>query len=133
MASIRDHFNVLVVCALESELQAAKRVLEHGTDSRFEEKYLDLPGLRVHVCEGWNSTHLKVAMAAQTRRGGIYSQLLVSRLAKYFTANVVVMTGSCSGEEGTIEYGSVVIASRGSRGQRIGKRGFPVHSRYPRT
>ena len=77
MSDIQDHFNVLIVCALESELQDAKAVLENGTNSKFENKYThprDLSGINVRVCEGWNSTEMKVGMVAQTKMGGIECQ-----------------------------------------------------------
>ncbi|XP_062515759.1 uncharacterized protein LOC134191192 [Corticium candelabrum] len=118
MSDIQDHFNVLIVCALESELQAAKAVLENGTNSKFERKYThprNLSSLNVRVCEGWNSTEMKVGMAAQTEMGGIECQKLLSKLAKYFTANVLVMTGICAGDEnkyGHVEHDCVFVATR---------------------
>ena len=118
MSYIQDHFNVLIVCALESELQAAKAVLENGTNGKFENKYThprDLSGLNVRVCEGWNSSEMKVGMVAQTDRGGSESQRLLSNLAKYFTATVVMMPGICAGEEiihGQVEHGCVFVAKR---------------------
>ena len=111
MATARDHFNALVVCALPTELEAAKRVLENGSDTRFEKRHPSLPHINIDVCEKWNSTPLKVAMASQPRYAGIECHLFVSDLAKYFTANVVIMTGICAGHEKQ-EPGSVVIAKR---------------------
>ena len=118
MSDIQDHLNVLVVCASESELQAAIAVLENGTKGKFENKYThltDLSRLNVRVCEEWNSTETKVGVVAQTEMGGTESQVLLSNLAKYFTATVVVMTGICAGEEnrhGHVEHGCVFIAKR---------------------
>ena len=54
MTAVVDHFNVFIVCAMESELQATKGVLENGTGSKFENKYLgmgDLSTLNVRMCE----------------------------------------------------------------------------------
>ena len=45
MTAVVDHFNVFIVCAIESELQATKGVLENGTGSKFENKYLGVEGL----------------------------------------------------------------------------------------
>ena len=118
MSDIQDHLNVLLVCASESELQAAIAVLENGTDGKFENKYThltDLSRLNVRVCEGWNSRETKMGVVAQTETGGTESQVLLSNLAKYFTATVVVMTGICAGEEnrhGHVEHGCVFIAKR---------------------
>ncbi|XP_062515454.1 uncharacterized protein LOC134190927 [Corticium candelabrum] len=139
MSDIQDHFNVLIVCALESELQAAKAVLENGTNSKFENKYEHLsdPGsLNVRVCEGWNSTEMKVGMVAQTEMGGSESQRLLSNLAKYFTATVVVMPGICAGEEnvhGQMEHGCVFVAKRttAEMGGRVNKGGeFHARAQY---
>ena len=118
MSDIQDHFNVLIVCALESELQTAKTVLENGTNGNFESKYThprDLSSLNVRVCEGWNSTEMKVGMVAQTAMGGRESQRLLSNLTKYFTATVVVMPGICAVEEnvhGQVEHGCVFVVNR---------------------
>ena len=118
MTAVVDHFNVFIVCAMESELQATKGVLENGTGSKFENKYLRVEGLstlNVRMCEKWNSTEMKVGMVAQTQMGGIECQKLVSKLAKYFTANVLVMTGICAGDEnkyGHVEHGCVFVANR---------------------
>ena len=118
MSDIQDHLNVLVVCASEPELQAAIAVLENGTNGKFGNKYThltDLSRLNVRVCEGWNSKETKVGVVAQTEMGGTESQMLLSNLAKYFTATVVVMTGICAGDEnrhGHVEHGCVFIAKR---------------------
>ena len=118
MTGVVDHFNVFIVCAMESELQATKGVLENGTESKFENKYLgmgDLSTLNVRMCEKWNSTEMKVGMVAQTQMGGIECHKLVSKLAKYFTANVLAMTGICAGDEnkyGHVEHGCVFVADR---------------------
>ena len=139
MSDIQDHFNVLIVCALESELQAVKAVLENGTNDKFGNKYThprDLNSLNVRVCEGWNSTEMKVGMVAQTEMGGSESQRLLSNLAKYFTATVVVMPGICAGEEnvhGQVEHGCVFVAKRttaemGGRVEEDGK--FQARAQY---
>ena len=118
MSDIQDHFNVLIVCALESELQAIKAVLENETNGKFENKYThprDLSILSVRVCEGWNSTEMKVGMVAQTEMGGSESQRLLSNLAQYFMATVVVMLGICAGEENVhsqVEHGCVFVAKQ---------------------
>ena len=118
MSDIQDHLNVLIVCALESELQAAVAVLESGTNSKFENKYMhptDLSGLNVRVCEGWNSSDMKVGVVAQTDLGGTESQILLGNLAKFFTATIVAMTGTCAAEENThghVEHGCVFVANR---------------------
>ena len=46
----RDHFDVLIVCPQESELQAARHVFEHETKSKFEGAHTDLPyNLTIHM------------------------------------------------------------------------------------
>ena len=118
MSDIQDHLNVLIVCALESELQAAVAVLESGTNSKFEKRYThptDLNRLNVRVCEGWNSSDIKIGVVAQTDRGGTESQILLGNLAKFFTATIVAMTGTCAAEENThghVEHGCVFVANR---------------------
>ena len=118
MSDIKDHLNVLIVCALESELQAAVAVLESGTNSKFEHKYThptDLSMLNVRVCEEWNSSKMKVGVVAQTDTGGTESQMLLGNLAKFFTATIVAMTGTCAAEENThshLEHGCVFVANR---------------------
>ena len=114
----QDHLNVLIVCALESELQAAIAVLESGTNSKFENKYThhsELSRLNVRVCEEWNSSDIKVGVVAQTDTGGTESQMLLANLAKFFKTTVVVMTGTCAGEENThgyMEHGCVFVVNR---------------------
>ena len=118
MSASQDHLNVLIICALESELQAAVAVLESGTNSKFENKYThptDLSRLNVRVCEGWNSSDMKVGVVAQTDIGGTESQILLGNLAKFFTATIVAMTGTCAAEENThghVEHGCVFVANR---------------------
>ena len=119
MSDKLDHFNVLVVCALPLELRAAIRVLENGNESKFEGKHPHLPQLNVKVCDKWMSTSmstpLKVGMASQTKMGGMETQRILSELARHFSANVVVMTGICAGEEDKYshtEHGCVIIPNR---------------------
>ena len=110
----RDHFDVLIVCPRESELQAARHVFEHETNSKFEEAHTDLP-YNVRLCRGWNDLALNVAMVAQVECGGIECMKLVADLAKHFTVGLIAMTGICAGEEDRkrgIEYGTVVVAKR---------------------
>ena len=110
----RDHFDVLIVCPRESELQAARHVFEHETNSKFEGAHTDLP-YNLHLCRGWNNLQLNVAMVAQVKCGGIECMKLVADLAKHFTVGLIAMTGICTGEEDKyrgIEYGTVVVGNR---------------------
>ena len=99
-------------------MQAAIAVLERGTNSKFENKYTHrskLSRLNVRVCEGWNSSDIKVGVVAQTDSGGTESHMLLANLAKFFTTTVVVMTGTCAGEENThgyVEHGCVFVVNR---------------------
>ena len=110
----RDHFDVLIVCPRESELQAARHVFEHETNSKFEGAHTDLP-YNLRLCCGWNDLPLNVAMVAQVGSGHIESTKLVPDLAKHFTVGLIAMTGICTGEEDKyrgIEYGTVVVGNR---------------------
>ena len=109
----RDHFDVLIVCPRESELQAASRVFEHETNSKFEGVHTDLP-YNLCLCRGWNNLPLNVAMVAQVGSGRIESTKLVPDLAKHFTVGLIAMTGICAREEDKyrgIDYGTVVVGS----------------------
>lgn len=110
----RDYFHVLIVCPRESELQAARRVFEHQSITKFESAHTDL-SFNLRLCRGWKSLPLNVAMVAQVRPGGIETMKLVSELAKHFSAGLIAMTGVCAGEENKytgVEYGTVVVAKR---------------------
>ncbi|XP_062504100.1 uncharacterized protein LOC134180933 [Corticium candelabrum] len=110
----RDHFDVLIVCPRESELQAARHVFEHETNSKFEGAHTDLP-YNLRLCRGWNDLPLNVAMVAQVGSGHIECTKLVPDLAKHFTVGLIAMTGTCTGEEDKyrgIEYGTVVVGNR---------------------
>ncbi|XP_062515818.1 uncharacterized protein LOC134191236 isoform X2 [Corticium candelabrum] len=105
----KTHVNLVVVCALGLELEATKGLIEYQTGSKFMGKDEYPPG--VVVCEWqWNSTSFTVALASQADTGGSECQVLVSKLAEYFTANAVVMTGICAGDEKKLSLGSVVVA-----------------------
>ena len=110
----RDHFHVLIVCPRDSELQAARHVFEHETNSKFEEAHTDL-SCSLYLCREWNNLPLNVAMVAQVESGGIGAMKLVADLANYFSVGLIAMTGICAAEEdkyNRIEYGTVVVANR---------------------
>ena len=110
----RDHFHVLIVCPQQSELEAARYVFEHETNSKFEEAHTDL-SCSLYLCREWNNLPLNVAMVAQVESGGIGAMNLVADLANYFSVGLIAMTGICAGEEdkyNEIEYGTVVVANR---------------------
>ena len=119
LMAARDHFHILIFCALESELQAACRVLENGTNSSFQDAHTDVVcGLR--VCRGWNNTGLTVAMISQREPGGGACCLRLVELRRlFFSVDLAVMTGSCASVQDMelrIEYGCVVVAERTEEG-----------------
>lgn len=126
----RDRFHALVVCAQESELQAAQHVFEKETKDKFVRAHHDLP-CNLRLCREWmSSPSTSVALVAQPIPGGTECMKLLSQLAKYFSADLIAMTGICAGEEnkyGRIEYGSVVVAQRTTTA-RDGK--VTTHARY---
>ncbi|XP_062503894.1 uncharacterized protein LOC134180724 [Corticium candelabrum] len=131
----RDHFHVLIVCSQQSGMQAACRVFEHQTDSKFERVHTDLP-YSLCLCRKWNGLPLTIAMVAQVKSGGTETMKLVADLANYFTVGMIAMTGICAGEEdkyNEIEYGTVVVANRTtteSGGLEKADSKFESHARY---
>ena len=110
----RDHFDVLVVYPGESELQAARHVFKHETNSKFEGAHTDLP-YNLCLCRGWNDLPLNVAIVTLAGSGHIVSTKLIPDLAKHFTVGLIAMTGICTGEEDKnrgVEYGTVVVDNR---------------------
>ncbi|XP_062504391.1 uncharacterized protein LOC134181184 isoform X2 [Corticium candelabrum] len=110
----RDHFHVLIVCPQQSELEAARYVFEHETNSKFKEAHTDL-SCSLYLCREWNNLPLNVAMVAQVESGGIGAMNLVADLANYFSVGLIAMTGICAAEEdkyNRMEYGTVVVANR---------------------
>lgn len=111
MAS-RERFHVLFCCALNSELQAARQVLENETDSEFEDAYSDVVS-GLSVCRNWNNTPLTIGLIAQAEMGGKGCIARLTELqTKNFSADLAVMSGIMAGEEdvhGGVEYGTVVV------------------------
>ena len=109
-----DHFHVLIFCALECERQAARKVMENGTDSEFVSTHAEIvTGLM--LCRNWNKTPLTVAMISQPDTGETECTARLTELQKNFSVDLAVMTGTCAGAEdvhGGVEYGTVVIAKR---------------------
>ena len=109
----RDHFHVLNVCPQQSELEAARYVFEHKTNSKFE-AHTDL-SCSLYLCCEWNNLPLDVAMVAQVESGGIGAMKLVADLANFFSVGLIAITGICAGEQDKhkqIEYGTAVVANR---------------------
>lgn len=110
----RDHFHSVVVCPSESELQAAQRVFENGTNSKFKSAHTDL-SFNLRMCRNWNSSGTNMALVAQNKEGGIECSKLIHDIEKHFSADLIAMTGTCAGEEdmfGHVEHGCVLVARR---------------------
>lgn len=110
----RDHFHVMIVCPHEFEVQAARRVFERDTNSRFLQAYRDLP-FNIRICRDWNLSGTNVAVVAQAHPGGIECMKLICQVAMHFSVDLIAMTGLCSAAEfkcGGVELGSVMVARR---------------------
>ncbi|XP_062499073.1 uncharacterized protein LOC134176420 [Corticium candelabrum] len=107
-----NHYHVLVLCNLHSELEAVRRVFENTTDSEFVDAHNVIIGLR--VCHNWNKTGLAIALIAQPDVGAKACTCRLFELLKGLVSfDVAVLIGVCSTVENVqegVEYGTVIVA-----------------------